>query len=183
MAQLYKKVQAKIKRLEVQEPNPYVDRKNKFQREYLIRLDKVVKEYPAYKAGLPNDYDQQLSLLNGISKDIRTMLSEIKETTRRFERKVDIGDLDIQKLKTVERNLQHFTSIEDLDVTSKQMLADHVTMYNQQQLLFWIKLGVIAFLMVDSFHEKEYARIGLLCGMTLVFGILYLIYQRYTSRG
>lgn len=183
MENMYSAVQRKIKSLTVQEPNPYVDRKLRLHKKYSIQLDKVVQEYPAYKAEAPNDYDHQLSLLNGVTKQIDMLQKEVKEKTSRFERSVDMGDVDIQKLKKVETNLQKFTSLDGLDLTSKRMLEDHIHQYNQQKLVFWIKLGVVILLLIDLFSEGEYMRMGILTGVTLVSSFLYMIYSRYTSRG
>ena len=183
MEKIYTEVQRKIDRLSIQESNPYLERKTKLQQEYVVQLDDTIKEYPAYKANLDNDYNHQLSVLNGISKQLELLQTDVKVHTRRLERKIEIGDLEIQKYKTVERNLQQFTSVENLDATSKQMLADHVTKYNRQQLLFWIKLGVVAFIIADCIHEKKKTFAGILAVMTLVFGFFYFLYQRYTSRG
>lgn len=183
MEKIYNEVQRKIKSLTVQEPNPYFERKLRLHKKYVDQLDKVVQAYPAYKADVPNDYDQQLSLLNGITKQIDILQKEVKEKISRFERSVDMGDVDIQKYKKVEANLQKFTSLDDLDVTSKRMLEDHIHQYNQQKLLFWIKLGVVILLIIDLFHEEEYKRTGILVGVTLLFSFVYMIYSRYTSRG
>jgi ribosomal protein S15P/S13E len=183
MEKMYSDVQRKIKSLNVQEPNPYFDRKLELHKKYLDQLDKVVEEYPAYKAEAPNHYDQQLSLLNGITKQIGMLKKEVKEKTGRFERSVNMGDVDIQKLKKVEANLQKFTSRDDLDLTSKRMLEDHIHEYNRQKLLFWIKLGVVILLIIDLLHEEEYTKTGILVGVTLVFSVIYMLYKRYTSRG
>jgi hypothetical protein len=183
MEKIYNEVQSKIKSLTVQEPNPYFERKLRLHKKYVDQLDKVVQAYPAYKADVPNDYDQQLSLLNGITKQINMLEKDIKEKTRRFERSVDMGDVDIQKLKKVEANLQKFTSLDNLDLTSKRMLEDHIHEYNKQKLLFWIKLGVVLLLIIDLSHEGEYKRTGLLIVVTLVFSLIYVLYSRYTSRG
>jgi predicted RND superfamily exporter protein len=183
MEKIYNEVQRKIKSLTVQEPNPYFERKLRLHKKYVDQLDKVVQEYPAYKAEVPNDYDHQLSLLNGITKQIGMLQKEVKEKTSRFERSVDMGDVDIQKYKKVEANLQKFTSRDDLDLTSKRMLEDHIHEYNQQKLMFWIKFGVVLLLIIDLFHEREYKRTGILVGATIVFSLIYMLYARYTSRG
>ena len=182
MEKIYTEVQHKIDRLSIQETKPYI-RKNTLQQEYAVQLDKTIKEYPAYKANLENDYNHQLSVLNGISKQLEILKKETEEDTRRLERKIEIGDLEIQKYKTIERNLKQFTSVENLDATSRQMLGDHVTQYNRQQLLFWIKLGVVLFIIADCLHEKKYTLVGILVGMTLGVGLFYFLYKRYTSRG
>ena len=65
---MYKEVQHKINGITTQEPNPYAYRNLELNRAYITQLDKVVQAYPAYKAGIPNDYDHQLSMLNGITK-------------------------------------------------------------------------------------------------------------------
>jgi hypothetical protein len=184
MEKIYTDVKRKIAQLSVQEsPNPYLDRKNKLQSKYLVQLDKTIKEYPAYKADLENDYNKQLSLLNGISKQLDILQTEVNENTRRLESKIELGDLEIQKLKQTERNLKHSTSMENLDATAKQMLTDHATNYNRQQLLFWIKLGVVLFIVADCIHNKKYELLGSLFGLTLVVWIFYSLYLRYTSRG
>jgi hypothetical protein len=183
MEKMYNAVQRKIKNLTTQEPNPYFERKLKLHDKYLTQLDQVVQAYPAYKAELSNDYIQELSILNGITKEIGILEVEVKDKTKRFERSVDMGDMDIQKLKQVEANLQKFTSVEDLDLTSKKMLNDITTDYNRQKLLFWLKLGVIALIVMDTIHHKEYIRLGLLVVVTIGLTLLYSMYKWYTSPG
>jgi hypothetical protein len=183
MEKMYDAVQRKIKSLTIQEPNPYFERKMRLHKKYMVQLDKVVQAYPGYKAGISNDYDHQLSLLNGITKQIGALQKEVKEKTQRFERSVDMGDIDIQKLKKVEANLKTFTSMDDLDLTSKRMLEDHTVQYNQQKLLFWIKLGIIVVLSIELIRKAKYRQLGLLIGVTLLLSLLYLGYLKYTSRG
>ena len=187
---MYNAVQRKMKSLTVQEPNPYHERKLELHQEYLQQLDKVVKEYPAYKAQMPNDYNTQLSLLNGITKKIGMMQKDIKDKTLRFERSVNMGDVEIQKLKKVESNLQKFTSVEELDLTSKHMLDDMENQYNRQKLYFWIKVGVILLIVIHSVQSqdiqiqtKEVPQIVILLASTVLFSLLYLLYLWWTSRG
>jgi hypothetical protein len=183
MEDMYKEVQRKIQSLTTQEPNPYFDRKLELNQKYIAQLDKVIQAYPAYKAGIPNDYDHQLSLLNGITKKIDLLQKEVKEKTLRFERSVDMGDLEIEKLKKVEINLKKFTSFDELDLTSKRMLEDHLSQYENQKWLFWLKFGVVVVLLIDLLYKKNYKQCGIWLGITFLLSVLYIGYLRYTSRG
>lgn len=179
---MYAAVQRKLNNLTVQEPNLFEKRKEVLHKEYMVQLDKTITAYPSYKTEVSNDYTKQLSLLNGITKKINALQSDINGKVQLFERNVNSGDIDIQKLKRVEQNLQTYTSVDDLDATSKRMLSDSISQYNQQRLLFWIKIGFILLIILDSFHLNK-RELLFTCISTIIISILYLMYSAYTSHG
>ena len=179
---MYAAVQRKLNNVTVQEPNLFQKRNDALHKEYISQLDKTIKTYPSYKTDVSNDYTKQLSLLNGISKKITALQTEMNGKVKLFERNVNVGDADIQKLKRVEQNLKGYTSFDDLDATSKQMLSDSISQYNQQRLLFWIKIGFIVLIVADSISMNTH-ELFLTCISTLILSIIYLVYSAYTSRG
>jgi hypothetical protein len=163
------------------EPNQFDDKKNVLNKEYVNQLDKTIQTYPAYKAEISDDYVKQVSLLNGITKKIKSLQTEIDGKVSLFQRKVDTGDVEIQKLKTVKHNLQEYTSFELLDVTSKRMLSDSILLYNRQRVLFWIKIGFILLIVVDSIHEDKEEWLIKSCMIAFVLSLfwLYLFYKSH----
>jgi len=183
MEKMYTAVQRKLKQLSTQEPNTFYEKKNNLHDQYMKQLDKVIREYPAYKAETTNDYTKQLSLLNGITKKTSAMETELQNKITLFQRNVDMGDTEIQKLKNVSYNLKKYTSFDELDVTSKQMLSDSINQYNQQRVLLWIKLGVILLIIIDSVTFREFTQLGIVVLATLILSIVILLYRYYNSKG
>jgi hypothetical protein len=180
MEKIYAAVQNKLN--VTLEPNLFDSKKDILYKEYVTQLDATIKTYPAYKAEISDDYINQLSLLNGISKKIKLLQHEIDEKISLFQRKIEHGDVYIKKLKTVKSNLQDYTSFNLLDVTSKQMLSDSILLYNRQRVLFWIKVGFILLIVLDSYKMKKKELI-ISCMITFVLTLIYLLYSSYTSRG
>jgi len=183
MEKIYAGLQRKINNLTTQEPNHFYDRKNALNKEYIAQLDKTIQSYPAYKSDTPNDYMKQLSLLNGITKKINKVQTELTGKINLFERNVSMGDVDIKKLKIVEENLQKYTSFDNLDATSKKMLADSISQYNRQRLLFWIKMGIIVLIVIDAIKTRNTKPMLIVGGATIVLSIIYIYYKTYTSKG
>lgn len=183
MEKMYSAVQKKLKQLTTQEPNTFYEKKTKLHEQYMKQLDKVIREYPSYKAEATNDYAKQVSLLNGITKKTTKMESELQDKITLFERNVNMGDAEIQKLKTVEYNLSSYSSFDELDITSKKMLSDSIDQYNQKRVLLWIKLGVILLILMDSIKFREFKQLGTVVLATLILSILLLLYQYYNSKG
>jgi vacuolar-type H+-ATPase subunit I/STV1 len=183
MEKMYSAVQKKLKQLTTQEPNLFYEKKNKLHEQYMKQLDKVIREYPNYKAEATNDYTKQLSLLNGITKKMSKMESELQDKIILFERNVNMGNDEIQKLKTVEYNLSDYSSFDELDITSKKMLSDSIDQYNQKRVLLWIKLGVILLILMDSVKFREFKQLGIVVLATLILSIIILLYRYYNSKG
>ncbi len=183
MEKMYNAVQRKLKQLTTQEPNIFYEKKSKLNAQYMDQLDKVIKEYPAYMAETTNDYMKQLSLLNGITKKTKEMESDLQNKITLFERNVDMGDVEIKNLKTVDYNLKKYTSFDDLDITSKKMLADSIDQYNQKRVLLWIKIGVILLIVADNIKYKEYKQLAITTGITLLLSVSISLYNSFTSKG
>jgi hypothetical protein len=183
MEKMYAAVQRKLKQLTTQEPNIFYEKKNKLHDQYMKQLDNVIREYPAYKAETTNDYTKQLSLLNGITKKTSEMEAELQSKITLFERNVNMGDAEIQKLKTVEYNLNDYSSFDELDITSKKMLSDSIDQYNQKRVLLWIKLGVVLLILMDSIKFREFKQLGIVVLATLILSIVILLYKYYNSKG
>jgi len=147
----------------------YDEKKYKLHNLYLEQLDKTMKQYPAYKVGEANTYTRELSLLNGISKQIDDLHNEIKEELSSMSRMIQRSDTAIRQIETIETNLSNYTDAEALDMTSKQMLADAEEEYTRQKTLFFIKLAVVIFIMIHLIRQKKYI-------VVVVFVILALIF-------
>jgi uncharacterized membrane protein len=147
----------------------YDEKKYKLHNLYLEQLDKTMKQYPPYKVGEANTYTRELSLLNGISKQIDDLHNEIKESLSSVSRMIQRSDTAIRQIETIETNLSNYTNAEALDMTSKQMLADAEQEYNREKTLFFIKLAVVIFIMIHLIRQKKYI-------IVVVFVILALIF-------
>ena len=165
-----------------QDPDLFYNQKNKLHQSYLSQLDKTMKEYPAHQMDEPSKYPDQLSILNGITQKIKDLVSLVKEKTSTADRFIQRGDVDIRKLKTVERNLSNYTSYEELDITSKQLLADAIQEYTQEKMVFYIKAVVVLFIFYQMYKGKWQITAGIV-GLTLVLFFIISIYRSYTSKG
>lgn len=183
MEKIYAIVQRKLKQLTTQEPNIFYEKKSKLNSQYMEQLDKVIKEYPAYKAETTNDYTKQLSLLNGITKKTAEMETELQNKITLFERNVNLGDVDIKNLKKVDYNLKKYSSFHELDITSQKLLTDSIDQYNKKRVLLWIKIGVILLIIADCIKYKEYKQLAIVTGLTVILSIIILLYKSFTSKG
>jgi hypothetical protein len=165
-----------------QDPDLFYNQKNKLHQSYLSQLDKTMKEYPAHQMDEPSKYPEQLSILNGITQKIKNLISLVKEKTTTADRFIQRSDVDIRKLKTVERNLSNYTSYEELDVTSKQLLADAIQEYTQEKMIFYIKAVVVLFIFYQLYKTKWKNSVGILV-LTLLFFFIITTYKAYTSKG
>jgi len=172
--------------MQCQDPEIFYSQKNKLHQAYISQLNKTMKEYPSYKMETDNKYQEQLSLLNGISKKIKELRSSVREKTSIANRNIEEGDVELRKLKKVERNLSNYTSYEELDITSQQLLADAMQEYTQEKIVFYVKAIVILFLFYLLYQRIKYgswietmATVG---GAILLFLIVSL-YRYFTSKG
>jgi hypothetical protein len=135
----------------------YDKKKYKLHQLYLQQLDKTMKQYPAYKVGEENTYTKELSLLNGISKQIGELNQTIQEKLTSTSRTIQHSDTIIRQIKQIETNLTNYTSMDDLDMTSKQMLADAQQEYQDQKIFFFIKCAVALLIVVQLISTKKYS--------------------------
>ena len=134
----------------------YDKKKYKLHQLYLQQLDKTMKQYPAYKVGEKNTYTRDLSLLNGISKQIDELHQAIQEKLSSMSRMIQRSDTVIEQIKKIETNLTNYTTMDELDVTSRQMLADAQQEYNDKKILFFIKFALSLVIFIYLISKQKY---------------------------
>ena len=144
-------------------------KKYKLHQLYVQQLDKTMKQYPPYKVGEKNTYTRDLSLLNGISKQINELHQSIQNKMASMSRMIQGSDAAIGQIKKIETNLTNYTSREQLDVTSRQMLADAEEEYNDQKILFFIKLAVFILIVLSFIKQKSYLLLIAFIVISLIF--------------
>ena len=159
--------------------------KDSLHKSYVDQLNVTMKEYPSFQMGKETKYPEELSKLNGITKQITDLDTVVGEKTEALDRTIEQKDKDIENLKKIESNLSTYTSYEELDITSQQLLSDAMQEYTQEKVVFSIKAVVILYLLyllyqrikVGSWIETQ-AVIG---GGVLMYVIVRL-YLYFTSK-
>ena len=77
-------------------------KKYKLHQLYVQQLDKTMKQYPPYKLGEKNTYTRDLSLLNGISKQINELHQSIQNKMTSMSRMIQGSDSAILQIKKIE---------------------------------------------------------------------------------
>ena len=121
--------------------------KDSLHKSYVDQLNVTMKEYPSFQIGQTTKYPDELSKLNGITKQMTELDKVVGEKTVALERTIEQKDKDIANLKKIESNLSTYTSYEELDITSQQLLADAMQEYTQEKMIFSIKAVVILYLL------------------------------------
>jgi hypothetical protein len=150
----------------------YDKKKYKLNQLYLQQLDKTMKEYPAYKVGETNTYTRELSILNGISKQIEELTNSIKENMKSMSRVIQRSDNVIRQIKQIESNLINYTSMDELDVTSRQMLLDSQQEYNDKKILFFIKAFVVIIIIIFLISNNKYIILGGCIVLTFILSFI-----------
>jgi predicted RND superfamily exporter protein len=169
----------------MKESEIFNSQKNTLHNEYVEQLNVTMKEYPSFQMEIETKYPEELSKLNGITKKINDLTTLVEEKTVTVDRTIEQKDKDIENLKKIEANLSTYTSYEELDITSQQLLADAMQEYTQEKIVFFIKAVVILYLLyllyqrikVGSWLETQ-AVIG---GGILLF-IIAKLYLFFTSK-
>lgn len=172
--------------MKCEDPEIFYSQKNKLHQSYVNQLNKTMKEYPSYKMETKNKYQEQLSLLNGISKKIKDLRSLVREKTSIANQNIQEGDVELRKLKKVERNLSNYTSYEELDITSQQLLSDAMQEYTQEKIVFYVKAIVIFFLFYLLYQRIKYGswmETMATVGGAIVLFIVVSLYRYFTSKG
>ena len=157
---------------------------NSLHNSYVDQLNVTMKEYPSFQMEKETKYPEELSKLNGITKQITDLDTMVGEKTATVDRTIEQKDKDIENLKKIEGNLSTYTSYEALDITSQQLLADAMQEYTQEKIVFFIKAVVVLYLLyllyqrikVGSWLETQ-AVIG---GGILLF-LITKLYLYFTS--
>lgn len=155
---MYDDTQKKINQTSNLEENTYMKQLLKQDKLYYSLLNDVITLYPISKVkNTPNattNYTTKLSVLNGISKTIQTITTTIED-------KVTIGDASLKESQQETKNLKQMIvnleknngNLEDLDLTSKRMLNDYITLYSTQRYVIWIKGLIVVFLLYILFSD------------------------------
>ena len=159
---------------------------NSLHNSYVDQLNVTMKEYPSFQMEQETKYPEELSKLNGITKQLSDLETSVITKTNEVERSIAQKDVDIEKLKKIEGNLSNYTTYEELDITSQQLLADAMQEYTQEKMVFFIKAAVILYLLyllyqrikVGSWLETQ-AVIG---GGVVLYIVSYL-YLYFTNKG
>jgi hypothetical protein len=146
-------------------------------KKFKVQLDKTIEDYPYYKIDQNDQYPSELAGLNGTTNKIKELQSNINKKILNLERSIKQQSNEINNYKTIESNLKNMTSIEDLDATSKQMLADSVSEYRQYTIVFWIKVIFILVIIADLVRYKRMDRAIFIIGTFLALKIIYIIYK------
>jgi hypothetical protein len=162
----------------------FYSQKNKLHGDYVAQLNKTMKEYPSFQLGTENKYSDELSKLNGITKEIQNLQTVVSEKTIEVDRLIQQGDVDIRKSKTIENNLSNYTSYEALDITSKRLLKDAKQEYTKEKIVFYIKAIVILFLcylLYQRIKVRSWIETIGVIGISIVLFLIFTIYRYYTA--
>lgn len=146
-------------------------------KKFNVQLDKTMSDYANYQIDRNDTYPSELSVLNGINKKLNELQTSINKKNVNLERSIKYQSSEIEKYKAIEKNLKNMTSIEDLDATSKQMLADSVNEYKQYTIIFWIKVIFILVIFSDLIIYKRTGRATLTIGLFTLIYFVYVIYK------
>jgi hypothetical protein len=162
----------------------FYSQKNKLHSDYVEQLNKTMKEYPSFQLETENKYSDELSKLNGITKNIQSLQTVVDEKTVEVDRLIEQGDVDIRKSKKIYRNLSNYTSYEELDITSRRLLNDAKQEYTKEKIVFYIKAIVILFLCYLLYQRIKLRSwietIGVI-GISIVLFLIATIYRYYTA--
>jgi hypothetical protein len=162
----------------------FYSQKNKLHNDYVDQLNKTMKEYPSFQMGTENKYADELSKLNGITKNLQSLQTVVSDKTTEVDRLIQQGDSDIRKSKKIYRNLSNYTTYEELDITSKRLLNDAKQEYTKEKIVFYIKAVVIlllCYLLYQRIKLRSWIEtIGVL-GITILLFLIATIYRFYTS--
>ncbi len=160
------------------QPDIFYSQKNKLHDDYVAQLDKTMVEYPSYKLNETSNYAEELSTLNGITDDIDTLIDTVSEYTVNANNLIEQGDIELQNLKNVESNLAGYTSYEELDITSKQLLSDATQDYAKHKLIFYIK-GILILILLYKLIGTN--RLQHVLALTIVLYCIVSLYLYFTN--
>ena len=162
----------------------FYSQKNKLHNDYVDQLNKTMKEYPSFQMGTENKYADELSKLNGITKNLQSLQTVVSDKTTEVDRLIQQGDSDIRKSKKIYRNLSNYTTYEELDITSKRLLNDAKQEYTKEKIVFYIKAVVIlllCYLLYQRIKLRSWIETIGVVGITVLLFLIATIYRFYTS--
>jgi len=165
--------------MQCKEADLFQSQKDTLHKSYVDQLNVTMKEYPSFQMGQETKYPDELSKLNGITKQITDLDKVVGEKTVALDRTIAQKDTDIENLKKIEGNLSTYTSYEELDITSQQLLADAMQEYTQEKVVFFIK-GLVILYLVYLLYQR--VKVGSWIETQAVIGggvVLYIISYLY----
>ena len=172
--------------MQCKESDIFNSQKNTLHKDYVDQLNVTMKEYPSFQMEQETKYPEELSKLNGITKKITDLDTSVTTKTNELERSIEQKDVDIDKLKKIEKNLSSYTSYEDLDITSQQLLADAMQEYTQEKMVFYIKVAVILYLLYLLYQRIQlgsWIETQAVIGGGVILYIVSYLYLYFTNKG
>ena len=156
---MYKDIQQKLKNTSNLEENTFMGKLLKQDKLYYKFLDDLIQYYPTNKiedsVKSNNMYAIKLSSINGVSKQINTIIDIINEKINTLKNKINQANYTIADLKKINHNLtENAGDLNNLDITSKKLLTDYLTDYNITRQIFWIKLLIVILLAYELFSTE-----------------------------
>lgn len=187
---MYKDIQQKIKQSTNLEENTFMDKLLKQDKLYYTFLNDLIQYYPINKTQdtviTNNTYAIKLSSINGVSKQIQQIFQMIQEKINIYNNKIKQEEREISNLKKIKNNLITYNgNIEDLDITSKKLLADYLNDYNVQRMMFWIKLIIVLFLLYQLFsseknkHDEQFKTMYMIIWVVVMIVLFIFSYIKY----
>ena len=158
---------------------------NTLHKSYVDQLNVTMKEYPSFQMEKDTKYPEELSKLNGITKQLTDLGVVVSDRTVALERTIEQKDKDIENLKKIESNLSTYTSYEELDITSQQLLADAMQEYTQEKLVFSIKAIVILYLLYLLYQRVKigsWIETQVVIGGSVLLYIIAWLFRYFTSK-
>jgi predicted RND superfamily exporter protein len=172
--------------MQCKESDIFNSQKNTLHKDYVDQLNVTMKEYPSFQMEKETKYSEELSKLNGITKQLTDLDMSVTTKTNELERSIEQKDADIDKLKKIEGNLSTYTTYEELDITSQQLLADAMQEYTQEKMVFFIKAAVILYLLYLLYQRIQlgsWIETQAVIGGGVVLYIVSYLYLYFTNKG
>jgi len=160
------------------QPEIFYSQKNNLHNKYILQLNKTMAEYPSYKLNDTSTYADELSILDGFTSDIDELIETVRQHTINANNVIEQGDIDLQNLKNVESNLNEYTTYEELDITSKQLLSDATQDYAKHKIIFYIKGMLILILLYKLIGSGRFQHV---LALTIVLYCIVNLYLYFTK--
>ena len=185
-------VQRKMKQLTNLEENTFMTQLLKQDSDYYTELDKLIQFYPLYKMNnninSQSEYTKKLATVNGITQNIKSITSAIRDKIETFNRSLNQSNNDIDRYTEMYDNLNNYDGDYDsLDMTSQRLLKDYINIYSTQRIMIWIKGIILLYLMYRLISAAvTYKQIWIyvffwVIGVIILYVIIYLYYVSQTT--
>lgn len=160
------------------EPDIFNSLKNKLYNEFVSQLTKTIAEYPSFKLNESSNYSEELSILDGITDKLDKLIETVSDHTINANSIIEKHDAELQELKNIESNLSGYTSYEELDITSQQLLSDATQDYSKYKLIFYIK-GILCLILLYKLINTR--KLQPVIALTIVLYCIVCLYLYFTN--